>query len=62
MSIATSTDNWPLLWFARLERAIERGNYAAAAVAQRRLLLLGVDVRYRPAHLDRKEVADAPSH
>jgi hypothetical protein len=54
MSAPKSTDNWRLLWFCRLEHALERGDYAAAAAAQHRLLLLGVDVKYRPAHLTRE--------
>jgi len=39
--------DWPLLWFARLEAAIERGDYPAAAEAQRELERLGVSVTYR---------------
>jgi hypothetical protein len=39
--------DWPLWWFARLEAAIERGDYRAAADAQRELQRLGVSVRYR---------------
>jgi hypothetical protein len=50
--------DWPLWWFARLEAAIERGNYPAAAHAQRELERLGVTVQYRgrrPSH-GQKEV------
>jgi hypothetical protein len=39
--------DWPLWWFAQLESAIERGDYVAAAEAQRRLEALGVTVTYR---------------
>jgi hypothetical protein len=41
------TRDWPLWWFARLETAIERGDYQAAAHAQRELERLGVTVKYR---------------
>jgi hypothetical protein len=40
------TVDWPLWWFARLEAAVERGDHAAAAEAQRQLQRLGVHVRY----------------
>jgi hypothetical protein len=45
------TIDWPLWWFARLEAAVERGDHATAAKAQRELERLGVSVRYgvRPA-------------
>lgn len=39
--------DWPLWWFARLEAAIERGDYPAAAEAQHELERLGVCVTYR---------------
>src|SRR5262249_50721067 len=39
--------DWPLLWFSRLEAAIERGDYQGAAHAQRELERLGVTVQYR---------------
>ena len=57
--LAKSSDpicDWPLWWFARLETAIERGDYEAAAEAQRNLERLGVRVRY--THPDRREVFD----
>src|SRR4051794_24329359 len=38
--------DWPLYWFARLEKAVEQGDHAMAAAAQRRLATLGVRVRY----------------
>jgi hypothetical protein len=38
--------DWPLYWFARLEKAVEVGNHQAAAEAQRHLARLGVRVRY----------------
>jgi hypothetical protein len=48
--VATETRDrvidWPLWWFASLEAAVERGDHAAAAKAQRQLERLGVQVRY----------------
>jgi hypothetical protein len=42
--------DWPLYWFAKLEKAVERGDHQAAAEAQRQLARLGVRVAYgRPA-------------
>lgn len=38
--------NWPLYWFAQLEKAVEEGDHQAAAEAQRRLARLGVRVHY----------------
>jgi hypothetical protein len=49
---------WPLYWFARLEDAVERGDHAAAAEAQRQLARLGVQVRYGTPRR-RQEVARA---
>jgi hypothetical protein len=49
--------DWPVYWFAALERAIEAGDWQAAAEAQRELERLGVTVQYRPR--DRQEVARA---
>jgi hypothetical protein len=47
---STPKDNprveWPLWHFAALEAAIDRGDIAAAAQAQRVLKRLGVTVRY----------------
>lgn len=52
--------NWPVYWFARLEVAVEQGDHRAAAVAQRELARLGVQVQYgRHAAANRKAVADA---
>jgi hypothetical protein len=50
-------NDWPVYWFAALERAVEKGDYEAAAEAQRQLARLGVQVRYgrRPE----REVLDA---
>jgi hypothetical protein len=48
-----STD-WPLYWFAQLERAVEWGDHQAAARAQRQLARLGVRVQYgRPRQATR---------
>ena len=50
--------DWPLWWFARLEAAIERGDYQTAADAQRELVRLGVTVKYATRQQAR-EVAHA---
>jgi hypothetical protein len=51
----------PIYWFALLERAVERGNYTAAAECQRQLERLGVRVVYgRPTRRRRKEAAHVP--
>ncbi len=44
-SISQPTD-WPLYWFARLEKAVEEGDHQTAAEAQRQLARLGVRVSY----------------
>jgi hypothetical protein len=57
ISLPPPTD-WPLYWFAVLEKAVEEGDHQAAAEAQRHLARLGVRVSYgwpRP----RKEVERA---
>jgi hypothetical protein len=65
MTTATSSKpiDWPLWWFARLEKAVEAGDHVAAAEAQKELARLGVDVRYGQAKRRRrhvkKEAADA---
>jgi hypothetical protein len=42
--------DWPLYWFAKLEKAVQAGDHQAAAEAQRQLARLGVQVAYgRPA-------------
>ena len=48
--------DWPLWWFARLENAVEYGDHAAAAEAQKELARLGVDVRYGQAKRRRRHV------
>ncbi len=49
-SLSLPTD-WPLYWFARLEKAVEEGDHQAAAEAQRELARLGVRVSYgQPQH------------
>jgi hypothetical protein len=50
LTLPQRTD-WPLYWFARLEKAVEQGDHEAAAEAQRELARLGVRVAYgrRPA-------------
>ena len=42
----------PMYWFILLDKAVERGDHAAAAEAQRQLDRIGVRVRYgRPRRL-----------
>jgi hypothetical protein len=38
--------DWPLYWFAKLEKAVEAGDHQTAAEAQRHLARLGVLVNY----------------
>jgi len=38
--------DWPLYWFAKLEKAVEGGDHQAAAEAQLELARLGVRVHY----------------
>lgn len=48
--------DWPLYWFAKLEKAVEAGDHQAAAEAQRQLARLGVRVNYgrpRPREVGR---------
>lgn len=40
-------------WFARLDDALDRGDYEQAGEAQRELRRLGVSVRYAPAPIRR---------
>lgn len=40
--------DWPVYWFAALEKAIDAGDMVAAAEAQKQLERLGVTVRFRP--------------
>jgi hypothetical protein len=57
VSLPPLTD-WPLYWFAELERALDEGNFQAAAEAQRELARLGVRVAYGPPNAaERREVA-----
>jgi hypothetical protein len=48
--------DWPLYWFARLEKAVEQGDHEAAAESQRELARLGVRVNYGRPRADRQEV------
>ena len=47
--------DWPLYWFAALERALDAGDFGEAARAVQELRRLGVEVTYRRAA--RQEVA-----
>jgi hypothetical protein len=59
LTIPAKTD-WPLYWFAYLEKAVEDGDHQAAAEAQRHLARLGVRVNYgRPSCRQRQEVSHA---
>jgi hypothetical protein len=42
----TPPTDWPLYWFARLEKAVSEGDHQAAAEAQQQLERLGVRVKY----------------
>ena len=53
-SLSPPTD-WPLYWFARLEKAVEEGDHQAAAEAQRELARLGVRVSYGQPQHERQE-------
>jgi hypothetical protein len=46
--------DWPLYWFAKLEKAVEAGDHQAAAEAQRHLARLGVRVNYGRPHLQKE--------
>ena len=48
--------DWPLYWFARLEKAVEVGDHQAAAHAQRELARLGVRVTYGRPKAKQQEV------
>jgi hypothetical protein len=50
--------DWPLYWFAKLEKAVESGNHQDAAQAQQHLERLGVRVNYGRPRL-KKEVDHA---
>lgn len=47
--------NWPLYWFARLEKAVEVGDHQSAAEAQWELDRLGVHVAYGCPNAQRRE-------
>ena len=49
--------DWPLYWFAKLDKAVRSGDHHAAAEAQRQLARLGVRVNY--GHPHPKEVGNA---
>jgi excisionase family DNA binding protein len=52
--------DWPVYWFAELERSIEVGDFVAAAKAQAELERLGVIVRYRPRPEKQEVLRGAP--
>ena len=52
--------DWPLYWFAKLEKAVEAGDHQNAAEAQRELARLGVRVNYgQPRNQPSKEAGHA---
>ena len=56
---APPVDDWPLYWFAKLEKAVEAGDHQAAAEAQRELARLGVRLNYgRPQRQPGMEVGN----
>jgi hypothetical protein len=57
-TLPPATD-WPLYWFAKLEKAVEEGDHQAAAEAQRQLARLGVRVAYGRPGSPREEVTIA---
>ncbi len=54
LSLPRQTD-WPLYWFAKLEKAVEEGDHQTAAEAQRELARLGVRVSYGRPQRTRQE-------
>jgi hypothetical protein len=50
--------DWPLYWFARLEKAVEEGDHQSAAEAQRELKRLGVRVCYGRPQEQREATRD----
>jgi len=46
----------PLYWFAKLQRAVEEGDFEGAAESQRELARLGVRVAYGRPSPDQPEV------
>ncbi len=54
----TDYQRWPLYWFARLEAALEGGDLARAAEAQRQLEQLGLRVEPLPPWIE-EEADDA---
>jgi hypothetical protein len=55
-SLPAPTD-WPLYWFARLEKAVDQGDHQVAAEAQRELARLGVRVSYGRPTADQQEAS-----
>ncbi len=53
----TDYQRWPLYWFARFEAALEDGDLAAAAEAQRHLEQLGLRVEPLTPWTREREVA-----
>jgi hypothetical protein len=49
-TIDSPVTDWPLYWFARLEKAVEQGDHQTAAESQQQLARLGVRVSYGKPH------------
>jgi hypothetical protein len=53
---------WPLYWFAKLEKAVDEGDHQGAARAQRQLARLGVLVRYGRRHSQKGVSSGVPEN
>ena len=58
----TTPTDWPIYWFAVLEKAVEKGDHQIAAQAQRELARLGVRVSYGRRPTPRSEEVRALSN
>ena len=56
--------DWPLYWFAKLDKAVQQGDHESAAEAQKELRRLGVRVNYgcprKPAVTSRERNVSGP--
>jgi hypothetical protein len=58
-ALSSPPTDWPMYWFAQLEKAVECGDHQAAAEAQRQLERLGVRVAYGRPKGKEQEACDA---
>jgi hypothetical protein len=56
--LLSSATDWPLYWFARLEKAVQEGDHQSAAEAQRELARLGVRVAYGRPDSERSQAPE----